>query len=293
MAGKTYDVTWKELVEPYTADWAMLVSPQPVQHAEIVDADVSTLSGASDKVIRVQSGGVDWLLNLEAQADHDLTLPERLHFNATVLRRRHSLPVRSAALLLRREANASNMTGEMLWHFPGETDPQLAFRFQVLRVWQLPLEPLLTGSLGVLPLAPLTDAAVPLLPTVIARIDERLRQEVSSREEDSHLRNAIILLMGMRYEPNFLQSLFRGVATMLESTSWYPYLMNRGGVAALRSAIKRMGQHRFGPPSTTVSTTLDTLDDINELEQLSVRLLDASSWEELLATLSAAPPSSD
>jgi predicted transposase YdaD len=282
MATKTYDVAWKELVEPYTADWASLVSPQPIQHTEIVDADISTLSGTTDKVIRVQSGGATWLLNLEAQADHDLHLPERLHFGSTVLHRRHQLPVRSVALLLRREANASSLTGEMQWSFPGEP-PYDIFRYQVLRVWQMPLEPLLTGSLGVLPLAPLTDSAATALPQVIARIDERVRREVSSSEEADHLRSAMMLLLGMRYEPTFLQNLFRGVASMIEHTSWYPWAINRGKLAEARNMIKRQGQKRFGTtPDAATLAMLESIEDIERLEELGDRLLDVSNWQELL-----------
>jgi hypothetical protein len=40
-----------------------------------------------------------------------------------------------------------------------ENEPHDVFRYRVVRLWELPVETLLTGSLGLLPLAPLTDQA--------------------------------------------------------------------------------------------------------------------------------------
>jgi hypothetical protein len=77
---------------------------------------------------------------------------------------------------------------------------------------------------------------------------------------------------------------------MIECTSWYPYLMNRGRVAGVRSVIKRLGHQRFGPPDDATSVALHAIDDAAHLEQLSERLLSVASWEELLAP--SAPTSS-
>ena len=42
------------------------------------------------------------------------------------------------------------------------------------------------------------------------------------------------------------------------------------------------GRIRFGEPSATVVAALDALSDVSQLEELAIRLLQASSWEELL-----------
>jgi len=65
--------------------------------------------------------------------------------------------------------------------FPGEL-PHLVFRYQVVRVWQLPVEVLLNGGLGILPLAPLSAVTEIELPSVIARMEQRLRQEATPEE---------------------------------------------------------------------------------------------------------------
>ncbi len=43
--------------------------------------------------------------------------------------------------------------------FPDEV-PYNVFRYRVIRVWQLPPDPLLTGGLGTLPLAPISAVTV-------------------------------------------------------------------------------------------------------------------------------------
>ena len=59
------------------------------------------------------------------------------------------------------------MTGIVeLRHTPPEL-PYHTFRYEVVRLWQQPLAPLLGGPVGLLPLAPLTDEAEADLPGVV------------------------------------------------------------------------------------------------------------------------------
>src|SRR5262245_37002872 len=148
----TFDPTVKDLMEFAPADWLALAGYAGA--ASLIDADVSTVSAAADKVMRVR-GKPDWLLHWEAQPGPDRTLPERLHLYSTLLRNRHALRVRSVALLLRPGANLSNLTGVYEEGFPGEP-AYLTFRYGVIRVWQLPVERLLAGGAATLPLAPIS-----------------------------------------------------------------------------------------------------------------------------------------
>jgi hypothetical protein len=65
MASKSYDVTLKDLFEDYTAAWPTLLSAGPIRGVDVIDADISTVTGASDKVARVHGQEYDWILNLE------------------------------------------------------------------------------------------------------------------------------------------------------------------------------------------------------------------------------------
>src|SRR5262245_31103549 len=77
-----YDATLKDLLERGPADWVALAG-HPGCVADLIDADVSTVTAASDKVIRVQAAP-DWLLDLNFQRGPDTTVPQRMHLYATV-----------------------------------------------------------------------------------------------------------------------------------------------------------------------------------------------------------------
>ena len=166
MAGKPFDASLKDLIEENARAWAEQFTPGPIFDVTVIDADVSTVTAASDKVLRLRAADGDCLLDLEVQSSYDAALPRRLLLYSDLLNHRHSLPVRSVVLLLRKEANAGTLTGLVeLRHKPAES-PYLAFRYTVVSLWQQPLAPLLNGPVGLLPLAPLTDEAAADLPVV-------------------------------------------------------------------------------------------------------------------------------
>ena len=59
---KPYDASPKELI-----DWLLLVGRHTTASIDVIDADVSTVTAAADKVIRVQEAP-PWLLHLELQS---------------------------------------------------------------------------------------------------------------------------------------------------------------------------------------------------------------------------------
>jgi predicted transposase YdaD len=157
----------------------------------------------------------------------------------------------------------------------------------VLRVWELPVERLLTGGPGVLPLAPLAAVTERELPEVIARMEERLRG--SRQERRRELWVASRVLMGLRYERALVNQLLREVVGMEESDTYQEILekgeakgLHKGAVREARKLLVSQGTRRFGPPPSQATTTIEGLDDLGRLEELHSRLLEVGSWEELL-----------
>lgn len=74
---KRYDAILKHLPEEYPHDWALLAGVTRSEPVTVIDADVSTVTAAADKVLRV-GGSTPWLLHLEFQASYDTTLSKRL-----------------------------------------------------------------------------------------------------------------------------------------------------------------------------------------------------------------------
>ncbi len=143
---RRFDATLKSLLEDTPEDWPRLLGIAEPQ-ARVIDADISTISGAADKVLLL-SGPPPSILHFEFQSGPDVSLPGDLNVYNSVLEKRHSLPVRSVLVLLSPRADLAVITGEYQRHLPGAKEPYRVFRYDVMRVWQLPVKPLLAGGLG-------------------------------------------------------------------------------------------------------------------------------------------------
>jgi hypothetical protein len=183
-------------------------------------------------------------------------------------------------VLLRPVANLSNLNGVYMEQFEGEPE-YLRFSYQVIRLWELPVEPLLRSGLGVLPLAPISAVTKAELPGIIERMKARLRGE---REGDraGRLWTAAKVLMGVRYSPDLINHLLKGITEMEESVTYHT-IKAEGGVEELKKIILLMGRERFGRPADArVRAAVKGVTALDELEALGLRLLKVKSWQDLL-----------
>jgi predicted transposase YdaD len=277
---KPFDPILKVLAEASPPDWVRLCLGRHAR-ATLFPTDLSTLGGSVDTVLRV-AARVAWLLHLEFQTGHDgAKLPRRLLLYNAVLELKHEMLVRSVAVLLRPEADSPELTGIHVCRFEDEPEPHIVFRYAALRVWQLDPEVLLRGGEGLVPLAPISNVRPADLPGVVERMKRRLRGVRRERE----LWAATYILMGLRHSPDPAEHLLRGVMTMKESSTYQAILAEgnaAGAVAEARKLIRLMGSSRFGDPDRRVSAALDRISDLETLEALSVRLLRAATWHDLL-----------
>lgn len=294
MTDKPYDPTLKAMVEAEPEAWPAWLGGLTGPTAAI-DADIATVSGAADKVLRV-AADPPYLLHLEFVAGHDTAaLPRKLHVRNGLLEDRHDLPVRSAAILLQPEADSPQLTGVYARGFPGE-EAYLTFRYQVVRVWQQPPEPLLTGGLGLLALAPISAVTEAELPGIIERMGRRLGRRRARRQVEVVWAAAYILL-GLRYSAELAAQLFRGVVSMKESSTYQAILEEgrekgrqegrqegevRGAIAEAKRVLRLQGDDAFGAPDARTAAAIERLQDIRRLEELLKRVRTAGSWQELL-----------
>ena len=126
------DDALKHLTELSSQDWVVR-GGWPAAATALIDADIGTISGATDKTIRV-SGPPDWLLAVDFQAGHDslAKLPDLLLYNSALFKR-HCLPVRSLLVLLHRGADSRRLTGPYERGVSGEPF-DVALRYRILRV---------------------------------------------------------------------------------------------------------------------------------------------------------------
>ena len=203
--------------------------------------------------------------------------------------------MRSVVLLLRRAADGPKLDGRYALQFPDEAEAYHTFRYRVVRLWQLPAEQLLTGGIGILPLAPLTDDASASLPDVVARIERRLSAE-ATEQEANQLRAATTVLMGLRHPRDLIQRVLQGAVKMwekvYEDSSMFQHSMkqaeqlgqHRGAITHARRQLLRLGQAKFGPPDAAHRSAIEADSDLDRLDALGERVLAVNSWEELLGS---------
>jgi hypothetical protein len=282
-----YDPTLKALVEVEPGSWPPLTGDPPGP-TEAIDADIATVSGAADKVLRV-AAAAPYLLHLEFVAGHDAAaLPRKLLVRNALLEDRHDLPVRSAALLLRPQADSPRLTGLYERAFPGEA-AYLSFRYRVVRVWQVAPEALLTGGLALLALAPISAVTQADLPGIIERMGRRLSGRRARRQAPT-VWGAAYILAGLRYSPALAEQLFRGVLSMKESSTYQAILEEgraegraEGAVAEAKKLLRLQGDEAFGPPDAATAAAIEQLTDLARLEGLIKRMRRAESWQDLLS----------
>jgi predicted transposase YdaD len=282
VSAQPYDPAIKALVETEPESWPALFG-RPTGPTEVIDADIASVSGAGDKVLRV-SADPPYLLHLEFVAGHDsAALPRKLHVRNALLEDRHDLPVRSGVVLLRREADSPQLTGVYERGLAGE-EAYLTFRYQVVRVWRLPPESLLTGGLALLPLAPVSAVTKADLPGIIQRMRRRLMGRRQRRQAEIIWAAAYILL-GLRYTPALSAQLFRGVVSMKESSTYQAIVQegrDEGAIAEVKKLLRLIGEEAFGPPDAATRAVIERLNNLERLEGLVKRARAADDWADLV-----------
>ena len=278
---KLFDATLKHLTEEYPQDWARLVGFPESAPVTVIEADLSTVTAAADKVLRVDDPD-PWLLHLEFQASYDARLSHRLLQYNVLFEVRHALPVRSVAILLCPKADGKAMTGHMQVKLP-HGKPYLEFEYDVIRLWQLRPETILAGGVGTLPLMPLTRVARPDLPRLIREMGRRFGRQAGQAEIDT-LWTATYVLMGLEYEKEFANQLLKGVRSMKESVT-YQAILEEGREEG-RRILLALGTTRFGKPSAKHRKMVAAITEPAVSEGLATSLLQVDSWTELLAGLS-------
>jgi len=282
-----FDVSTKELVWDDPAAWLEGFGIGPRGPVEVIDSDITTLSAAADKVIRV-GGPEPYLVNIELQSSHETTLARTLWYRQVALDYRHDLPVLTVLVLLRKEANSPSLTGRYDRHMPDGWQTN-RYDYRVVRLWQEKVESFLNAGVGLVPLAPLTDVPEADLPRIVGRMAERINAE--PRPRAAKLWTATYLLMGLRYSDELTDSLLEGVQTMQESTTYQKILregraegQKMGRITEAQRLLLLLGEIRFGVPEARPRSAIEAIQDIERLERMSKRILDADirDWDGLL-----------
>lgn len=290
---RPFDATLKELLDAFSADWVSWIAPQIGLPADVqvepVDADLSTISPEADKIFRL-CPPQDGFLHLEPQSSWDETAPSRFLLYNVLIEHRLGGPVYTVALLLRREAQAKALTGQLIRrYFSGEIYHD--FRYTVIRVWELPAEVFLQSGIGTLPLALLTDDAEAKLSSLVSRIEARLQSEKADQQTTSTIWTAIYLLLGLRYDKDTIAQLLRGVQAMEESVTYQEILLkgkqkglaegrHEGYIEASKDDVLSLLTERFGVIPEPLEQQIRSATDAERLKAALRQIVRIQTIEE-------------
>ena len=103
------------------------------------------------------------------------------------------------------------------------------------------------------------------------------------RSRAAKLWTATFLLMGLRYSDELTDSLLERVQNMHESTT-YERILRDGRITEAQRLLLLQGEIRFGVPEARTRSAIEAIQDIERLERMSKRILDADihEWDGLL-----------
>jgi predicted transposase YdaD len=201
---------------------------------------------------------------------------------------KHRMPIHSVVYLLRREANSfGNLTGVL--ERQGYTgNVMLTFHYQVVRVWEIPVEQILHADPSLLPLALLSDLAGTTPESVVRRMDDRIQQE-ATLEQARSLWTSAYLLMGLSYPSDVTERLLSGVMQMRESVTYQKILSEGEAIGVAKGAVREAqnmlllaGKGPLGAPDAATKRRIHNITEVEALESMVERIHTVGSWADLL-----------
>jgi predicted transposase YdaD len=280
-----FDATLKEIGQDSPQEFLAAVNAPTTRPVALLNVDLSTVTTATDLVFGLGQPPAE-IVHVDFQSGPDADLHLNLLAFHALLHRRFQVPVHTILMLLRPRARHPNLTGVVRYE-PRPGHGKMDFGYQIINVWEWPVEPVLSGALGLLPLAPLCQlpAGVSVeagLAQVIGRLVDRLQAEAAP-ERAKKLITAAFVLSGLRIDRAVALQLFQGVRAMRDSTT-YQYILEEGRAEGSRHMLLRLGRKHLGEPDAATLTQLQAITDVERLERLGERLLDVGNWQELLQT---------
>ena len=283
----------KRLVSMFVVDFASWLLGIPVRTAQALQSELPGTTAIADQVFQVTlADGRDILFHLEFQGRRShLPMPWRMLDYMPRLAARHRLAMENVVLYLGRGAGADDNGVHEVAGLDGS--PVLAWRYRVVRLWQMRAEDLLaTGQVAPLVLVGQTQIAAPA--ETLAAVVARMRQ-VTERERRGHLLAAMVALLPAEEMVKMVEHVLED-EDLLEELN-LPYLRRlrdkaltegraEGRAEGLRlgeaEILLRLLRARFGALPVEIETRVSAAD-AGTLLQWSERVLTAPSLEAVLA----------
>ncbi|MGP0069818.1 MAG: hypothetical protein ACLQGP_40230 [Isosphaeraceae bacterium] len=281
-----FDATLKDLARRHPEDDVSSFRLGDASDIRALNVDLSVISAATDVVLG-HGDPIKSVLDLNFQTGSDPDLADRICLYNAALCYRFHVPVHSVAILLRPKAEHPNLTGRLTYSAQPRRG-KMDFRYEVIRIWEIPAKRLLRCGPGVLPLSVL--GALPPGVTmedgvaeVVAKLCRRV-ERTYDREEANHLITSTLILSGLRLDRVLAVNMFRRYRAVEDSTT-YQYIIEQGEIKNMRRMLLKRGARLLGAPTEAVRAAIQELEDLPRLERMMDCALDsATSWNDVLET---------
>jgi hypothetical protein len=280
-----FDATLKDLARDYPADFLAVFDRPPAGPFSLLNVDLSTVTTAADLVVGL-GDPLEKVVHIDFQSSAAAWKHADVLVYNSLLYAVYHVPVRSLVILLRPRAAHANLNCTVAYAAePGCSS--MNFKYDLVPLWEHPAGDLVAGGLGTAPLAMLgaLPEGVELqegLTAVAQRLIDRLEREAPVDQKRKLLTSAFVLT-GLRVERDVARQVFRGVRAMRDSDT-YLAILDEGREEQVKEDILRLGRRRLGPPEEGSLATLNGITDLDRLRRIVDRLLDATSWQDLLDT---------
>jgi hypothetical protein len=281
----TFDATLKDMGRDSPSAFLATFDRPPTLPVRSLNVDLSTVTALADLVFGLGDPLAE-IVQLDFQSSAKAWKHADVMAYHALLYAHYHVPVHTIIVLLRPKAAHSNMHGAIRYA-PRPGRGSMEFSYEVVRLWERPAEELLRAELGVVPLAVLGRLPEDLsledgLTAVIERLAERITREAPP-ERLSKLLTDAYLLTGLRLRRNAVTRLFQGVRAM-EDSDTYLAILDEGQERYAKKAVLLVGQERCGAPSDEAKSRIANITDLERLDRMLRRAVNAANWNEILET---------
>jgi predicted transposase YdaD len=181
-----------------------------------------------------------------------------------------------------------------VFYATGDGRGKMDFKYELIRLWEIPATELLESGIGAATLAvlgklPQRRGLESEIIDVLRELNRRLRTEMQPVDAKDLMASATVLT-GLRIPKETAKALVERVQTMEESTVYQVILEKgeargeaRGRVEGARQALLAAARQALGRPPKKALSEIEKIDDVDRLVRMNIAVRDLSSWNELLA----------
>jgi predicted transposase/invertase (TIGR01784 family) len=283
---QVWDDTIKRLIREnpqHFISWVL----EDAEYKDALSLELKNSTREADALLAATWRDQEILLHFEFQSTDDDEMDERTLEYHVFARRQHKRPVYSYIVYLRKDKNVVN--SPLAWPFPPTGEETVAFRFKVIRLWELQAEEIFqTGLTGLFPLLPLTKDGKQ------RDITGTMVKKVAATEQPAALlglaKAFAALVFTDEADKEWLERIFAVYKDILDDSwavqEWKKEGKIEGKIEGLQETLLGIFQDDYPEFASVAKTHIDTINDAELLQHLIVKISRAQTPADALKILS-------